>query len=540
MNKKEIVHFCVERGILIDKEVLSLFEGSEDVGTFKIILEKILKQTPQKILTKNVFRENRERVIQFFSTLPTEDQKKLEKLKINLGLSIEISKESFNPNETHEVLQELNLNKENLRKEVNEPSFSDIRILSSNSALRRKIVVKDFQIHLRNRFLELGKILQDRPELNSLISINKISGINQRFSIIGMVYSKRVTKNKNLLFEIEDLTGKIKVVVTQSNQDTYKKAGNMAIDSVIGFKGSGNREILFANEIVFPDAAILERKKSPVDENVLFISDVHVGSKNFMEKNFLKFVDYLNGKIPNTPEAEKIKYLFIVGDLVAGVGVHPNQEKGLEIKDLEGQYLKMAELLGKIRKDINIIAIPGNHDCVRLMEPQPILDEKYAWPLYNLRNVVLSSNPSLVNMGAKKNFSGFNVLAYHGFSYYYYANNIPCLIEEKATSSPDKVMKYLLMNRHVAPTHTSAQISPSEDDGLLMKKVPDIFVSGHTHTNAVSYYNNILLISNSCWEKLMPYQEKMGFKSDYCKVPMFNLKTRKIKILDFYEENEDE
>ena len=33
----------------------------------------------------------------------------------------------------------------------------------------------------------------------------------------------------------------------------------------------------------------------------------------------------------------------------------------------------------------------------------------------------------------------------------------------------------------------------------------------------------------------MPYQEKMGFKSDYCKVPMFNLKTREVKILDFYD-----
>ena len=32
----------------------------------------------------------------------------------------------------------------------------------------------------------------------------------------------------------------------------------------------------------------------------------------FMKNNFLKFIDYINGEIPNTPEVSKIKYLFIL------------------------------------------------------------------------------------------------------------------------------------------------------------------------------------------------------------------------------------
>ena len=68
---------------------------------------------------------------------------------------------------------------------------------------------------------------------------------------------------------------------------------------------------------------------------------------------------------------------------------------------------------------------------------------------------------------------------------------------------------------------------------LIIKKIPDIFVSAHTHKSAVSYYNNTLLISVSSWESKTPYQEKMGNEPDFCKVPMFNLKTRTIKILDF-------
>ena len=92
---------------------------------------------------------------------------------------------------------------------------------------------------------------------------------------------------------------------------------------------------------------------------------------------------------------------------------------------------------------------------------------------------------------------------------------------------------YLLKNRHLAPTHASVQYFPLEEDALLIRDVPDIFVSAHTHKSAVSYYNNVLVVSVSCWESMTPYQEKFGNEPDHCKVPMFNLKTGAVKILDF-------
>src|SRR3989338_5573909 len=523
MDSKEIINFCIEKGILIDKELLNIFEDANDINSVKIILEKILEQTSQKIITKKIFSQNREHVYKVFSSLPNEQKNNLDKLRINLGLSIEISRESHQP----KILDE---------QAVSENELRNVKVLSSSLPPTKKLEVKDFSKHFSQRYVDLRKILQEHPGLSNLISINKLSKANQEFSIIGIIYNKTTTKNNNLIFEVEDLTGRMKVIATQKNKEVYQNAENLPLDSVVAFKGSGNSEILFVDEVILPDAFLLERKKSLNDEWALFISDVHVGSRNFMEENFLKFIDYLNGNIPGTPEAKKIKYLFIVGDLVAGVGVYPNQEKELAIKDIEGQYTKMAELLSKIRRDIRIIIIHGNHDCVRLMEPQPILDEKYAWALYNLENVTLVPNPSLVNIGSTETFEGFNVLMYHGFSYFYYVHNIPSLIEGEASKSPDKVMAYLLKNRHIAPTHASNQYLPSEQDGLMIRIVPDIFVSGHTHKNSISYYNNILIISNACWEELMPYQEKMGFESDYCKVPMFNLKTRETKILDFLGE----
>ena len=93
MNSKEILKFCLEKGLLLDKEVLSLFSEADDLDSVKLIIEKIKSSTQQRIITKNIFNENREQVSQFFLNLPKENQKKFERLKIKLGWSIEISKE---------------------------------------------------------------------------------------------------------------------------------------------------------------------------------------------------------------------------------------------------------------------------------------------------------------------------------------------------------------------------------------------------------------------------------------------------------------
>ncbi|MBI2044032.1 metallophosphoesterase, partial [Candidatus Pacearchaeota archaeon] len=408
--QEEILNFCIEKGVLIDKEILNIFQDTNDAESIKLIIEKIKTYSNQRMITKSMF-ENKEMAGKFFSGLPQENQA-LRKLKIKFGLSIEISNETAPINNTHPLVI---------------PN-SPVKAQSLFMHPKQKIEIGNFTTYFRNRFSDIKGILQEKKELDNLISINKLSNTRQAFSIIGMVYDKQVTKNKNIILEVEDLTGKIKVLINQNKPDLYEKAEDIALDSVLGFKGFGNREIFFANDLFFPDVFLPERKMSPVDEAAVFISDVHVGSMHFLERNLLQFIEYLNMKTPEAEEASKIKYLFIVGDLVAGVGAYPGQENQLAIPNLEDQYKKAAELFSKIRKDIKIIIIPGNHDCVRLMEPQPPLDEKFAADLYKLENVIHSSNPSYITIGEKEDFPGFNILAYHGFSYPYYANNIPSLM----------------------------------------------------------------------------------------------------------------
>ncbi|MBI2056953.1 metallophosphoesterase [Candidatus Pacearchaeota archaeon] len=372
MNK-EIIKFCAEKGFLVDSDLLELFNETSDVESIKLIIERVKTYTHQNVLTKNLFEKNKEQVSKFFLDLPEENKKNLEKLRIKLGLSIEISKENYIENSKENILGipagiEIN-NGKNSDTEKN--NFEkNINILSYTPKNHDKIEVKNFVNYFRKRFDDLREILQERFELDNLLSIDKISGSRQGISIIGMVYNKSITKNKNIILEIEDLTGRIKVLVSKSKEDLYKIAEEICLDSVLGFRCSGNNEVLFANGIFFPDSKIPERKKSSAEEYALFIGDLHFGSKLFLKEGFSKFFDYLNGAFDgqDKDEIKKIKYLFIVGDLVTGVGNYPEQHKDLEIADLEEQFIGLAKFLEKIPEHIKIIISPGNHDGVRLMK----------------------------------------------------------------------------------------------------------------------------------------------------------------------------
>jgi len=258
MDSKDILKFCLESGLLIDEGVLNLLSGVGDLESAKSLLEKIKDHTQQKIITKEIFLKNREQVNKFFLDLPEESQKRMEKLKIKLGLSIEISKE---------------VSSEKIQKRIEETTENDlgVKVLSKSFSPGKKYVVEDFVKHFRGRYVTLKKIIEDRQELKNLVSINKISGQSKGISVIGIVSDKRITKNKNILFEIEDLTGKLKVLVNQNKKEIYDQAQDISLDGVIGFRGSGNKEILFVNEIVFPEAQLLEQKNSPVEEYAIFI-----------------------------------------------------------------------------------------------------------------------------------------------------------------------------------------------------------------------------------------------------------------------------
>ena len=67
-------------------------------------------------------------------------------------------------------------------------------------------------------------------------------------------------------------------------------------------------------------------------------------------------------------------------------------------------------------------------------------------------------------------------------------------------------------------------------------QIPDFFITGHTHKQSVLNYKNCSIISCGCFVEMSDYQEKMGMFPDIGKVPIVNTKTRKISVLNLYEE----
>lgn len=484
-------------------------------------------------------------LLQTITNLNLEDEElaNLTNMIINLNPPKFISKEFFLLNLSKILERDLTeglkkkLSVFDIKKEEHIPIYSgkDLEIVEEYPLTIKKIVVEDFVKYFRSRFNFFKKVLQER-KLENLTTINKISNQRRIFSIIGIVAEKRISKNKNIILTLEDMSGSIPVIIRADKEELAKKAGEVVLDEVIAVSGSGSSEILFVNNLFFPDIILKEKKKAEEESYAIFTADLHVGSNKFLEENFLKFIDWLNGKIGSekqTELAKKIKYLFLVGDLVDSVGVFPGQEKELAITDVYAQYKKVAELLGKIRKDLKIILCPGNHDAVRIIEPQPHLDKEMAAALYSMENVTITTNPAYVRIGATKTFQGYTVLMYHGRSFDNYANEVDFLRLNKAMANPNLILEFLLRKRHLAPTHGSTTYFPLEEDFLAIKQIPDVLVSAHIHKSGISFYKGVLALSCSCWQAKTPYQEKFGHEPDPCKVPILNLQTGKINILDF-------
>jgi DNA polymerase II small subunit/DNA polymerase delta subunit B len=62
--------------------------------------------------------------------------------------------------------------------------------------------------------------------------------------------------------------------------------------------------------------------------------------------------------------------------------------------------------------------------------------------------------------------------------------------------------------------------------------------TGEVHRLDIESYNGVLIITGSCWQAQTPFEEKVGNIPDPAKVPILNLKTRELKVLDFGDEEE--
>tara|TARA_Y100000310_G_scaffold89923_1_gene87034 strand:+ start:1535 stop:3202 length:1668 start_codon:yes stop_codon:yes gene_type:complete len=403
-----------------------------------------------------------------------------------------------------------------------------------------KYQIQDFTNFFLSRYKFIESILRNRQELQHPLTISRVLNMNDKenVSIIGLVEDIRETKNGNLMLTLEDMTGRIKVLISKNSKELLQEGRDLVLDEVIGINGVSGDKIVFANKIVWPDIpSTHELKKGPEDEYIIFLSDIHVGSKLFLDDEFNKFIKWIRSEAGNEQQqsiARKVKYIIIAGDLVDGIGIYPNQQEELSIDSIDGQYAEFTRLIKQIPLDKQIIMCPGNHDMVHLAEPQPIFTQSFAPGLFDLPNVTLVTNPSVVNVGKTEEFSGFDILLYHGFSFDYYVANVESIRNGGGYHRSDLIMKFLLKRRHLAPSYKSTPYYPAhQEDPLLIRKIPDFFITGHIHYSSVANYKGITMLSGSCWQAKTSFQEKLGHEPEPARVPLVNLKTREVKILRF-------
>ncbi len=387
-----------------------------------------------------------------------------------------------------------------------------------------------------DKFRNLNKLMRKRPDVLSATNINNILRLSSSsdVSTIGLVKNFRQTKNQNFFFEIEDLTGSINVLIRKDseNQTIHNLFNHLVYDQMLYVQGtynpgdSRNRGIIFADYITKIDIPTdYQPNNSDVPLSIALISDTHIGSKEFEEKLFSRFISFLNGKLGNAKHREmasKIKYLVINGDLVDGIGVYPNQEKDLNISDIYKQYEKASEFIAQIPEHIKIFYTAGNHEPVRNAIPRPAVPKKYCEDIFDL-GVICLGNPSYIQT------HNVNTLIYHGES----IHDLNMLIHDFNINEPTETMKELLISRHLAPVFgEKTQIAPTDKDWLVIDKIPDIFHTGHVHINGFDRYRHVSLVNSGCFQAQTDFMRSFGIIPTPGIVPIIELDNLRFYPLD--------
>lgn len=368
--------------------------------------------------------------------------------------------------------------------------------------------------YFKSRYDKLAKILQRRPELKTFQKVSEIEESQTSLNLILMVRDIRTTKNGHKLIEFEDDTGSIPILFSNKNEELFKEAEKLVKDEVVGIIADKNGDLAIANQIINPGVTRIAKKD--MDFGIVFLSDVHIGSLTFLEDAFNRFIDWINCEFGNEQQREiasDVKYLIIGGDIVDGIGVYPNQDKELAIKDITQQYNEAAKFLGRIRSDIKIIIAPGNHDASRVAEPQPAVPEEYAKALYQLDNVEFISNPCIVSL------DGIKVLIYHGRSF----DDLVMAVKDFTHERNDLLMEELLKKRHLAPIYGERTPLASElEDYLVIDEIPDVFHTGHVHINTYRKYNGIHLINSGTFQTQTEFQKIYNIEPTPAEVPVLH------------------
>jgi len=355
-----------------------------------------------------------------------------------------------------------------------------------------------------DRFKQMKRFIHQNYGLRGTVRVRDIVSNREKYSkyeataIVMVIVSER-TRNGHLRLTVEDTTGEMDALLMS---DVADRVGNVAVDDVVAITGSLSKDggIMFVNNVLFPN---IIPKGDPTEREQIdpvsaaFISDIHIGSKTFLERDWERMLSWLGS---SDEVAKSVKYLVMSGDIIDGVGVYPNQQEELAIPDLYDQYAKVGEYMARLPEHIIPIILPGNHDAVRLAEPQPVLSTEVQ-SHFNRGEFV--GNPCRFSAG------GTDILSYHGKS----IDDMVMVHPNTSYEKPQESMKEMLKRRHLAPHWgVKNQLAAEPYDLMTIDSTPDIFVTGHTHGHCLERYEGVQMVVSSTWQSQTSFQKMVGFE----------------------------
>jgi len=202
---------------------------------------------------------------------------------------------------------------------------SEVKVLSDpTTKITTGEGVKGYNALFSSRFNKLKRIISDRPESKKLKSIAIVKTTKQDgdMYICGLV-TTRITERNITKLVLEDPSGSFEGIVFDN--ELQKTVGTLLTDQFIMVRvGLGKNSGFIIKDLILPDIPDQATNKSETEVYAVFLSDLHIGSKYFMEEEFKEFVSWLSSP---DPVARKIRFILIGGDIVDGVGIYQNQDK---------------------------------------------------------------------------------------------------------------------------------------------------------------------------------------------------------------------
>ena len=354
--------------------------------------------------------------------------------------------------------------------------------------------------------------------------------------VLGIIRNKSISKSRNVILDLEGQDDTIICVVPSSQegikgQQLSEKANSILLDEVVCISGYvDNDGRMIADDVLFPDIPTARQiGRAKMDLYAAFISDLHCGSQEFLEDEFDRFIDWINGRDVEESDRsiiDNLSYLFIAGDMIDGISVYPDQRYHLSISSLYEQYNLVASKLKKIPKHIKIFCIPGNHDACRQALPKPPIPRAFAEALYKLDNVTMLGDPSQLVV------EGVNILLTHGDS----LDDLVTTIPGASYTDPSLPMKELLKKRHLAPIYGGkTELAPLHRDWMVIDTPPDVVHFGHAHHNAVDNYRGVQIINSGTFQSQTDFMRKQGVVPTPGIVTLLNLQTGAPELRFFYD-----